>query len=474
MKEALRLKLLTFIAVASLTLFILPAVLLLRLLLFGYNGGLAAALLYFAAALAGFFAGILVFKEDAGYFETAAGWPVFKLLFYLFNVKEKGQRISNIAGFFSVLVPVAAAAVLYGGKGILRLAFEMLFLILPYSIALRNAGKRYSDIFSNPTAYFGLGLMAAAILVSTYWQAAASLKWYFYSILYSYILFYLVLKNQEDIDSNIYSKKYIQKSILPRNMRGFNLIAVIALYGIILLLFNLKTVVMALLDAGRKIIGYIILAVLWILEHIFPAGESVQQSNQPAPADFGFFGGSEEAVRPFLNLLGNTLKAFILLYVLYKLLPFLAKKAAALIKKLAALLKKAFSQRPATSPADEYDDEAEIIKPEKEAKKQRNLKKSIEGARRDLGKITDPVERIRLMYGILLKMLEACGIGLEKSDTTTEIYRKSGRIGKLPEPFLPVTSLYNKVRYGGDIPDKAGLAEYEMKYNEASGIIKGK
>jgi len=69
-------------------------------------------------------------------------------------------------------------------------------------------------------------------------------------------------------------------------------------------------------------------------------------------------------------------------------------------------------------------------------------------------------------------MLEAYGIILEKSDTTMEIYRKSNRIERLSGPFLPVTNLYNEVRYGGSIPDKAGLSSYEIKYNEASVIIK--
>ena len=472
MKESFRLNFLGFGAAMSLNLFILPAVLLLRALIFGYSGGFADVLLYFAISSAGFMAAILVFKEDAAYFETAAKWPLLKLPFYLFNIKEKERFISDIAGFLSVSLPVTAAAALYGGIGIPRLIFEMFFLVLPYLISLKSANKRYSDIFANQIAFFGFFIMAASIIAANYLQAANHLKWYFYIILYIYILIYLVLKNQEDIDSNIYSKKYIQKSILPKNMRGFNLIAVLGLYCVILLLFNLKTVVLALLEAGAKILGLVVLGVLWVLQHILPSMGSIRQENTQMPADFGFFGGAEEAVRPFLNLLGNTFKAFILIYVLYKLLPFLLKKAAGLIMKLVELLKRTFGRRLSASITNEYDDETETLKPVKEIKKQRNLRRSIEGARQDLGKITDPVERIRRMYGILLKMLEAYGIILEKSDTTMEIYRKSNRIERLSGPFLPVTNLYNEVRYGGSIPDIAGLSSYEIKYDEASGIIK--
>lgn len=474
MRESFRLNFLSFSAILALNLFILPVVLLLRVLIFGNSGGLAAVILYFAILSAGFIAARLVLKEDAAYFETAAHWPLLRLLLYFFNVKEKGRLVSNMAGFLSVILPVAAAAALYGGKGIPRLAFEIFFLILPYWISIKNANKIYSDIFANQIALFGFFITAAAIIASNYLQEANHLKWYFYTILYIYILIYLVLRNQEDIDSNIYSKKYIQKSILPKNMRGFNLIAVLGLYGAILLFFNLKAVVLALLGVGAKIIGYVALGVLWVMQHIFPAEGSSRLNTPQTPADFGFFGGSEEALHPFLNLLSNTIKAFILLYVLYKLLPFLMKKAAALIRKLAELLKRTYGRRLSTSDTNEYDDETETIKPDKEIKKQRSLRKSIDGARLDLGKITDPVERIRRMYGILLKMLEANGIVLERSDTTSDIFRKSSRIDRLPEPFLPVTNLYNEVRYGEGVPDNASLSSYEIKYNEISSIIKRK
>lgn len=474
MKESFRLNFLGICAVIALNLFILPVVLLLRSVFFGYSGGFEAVLLYFVIFSAGLMAGILVFKEDTACFGAIAKWPIFKLPFYLFNIKEKERYIKDVTGSLSLLIPVAAGAVLYSGSGILRLVFEIFFMILPYLISLKNANKRYSDIFPNHIAIFGFFIMAVSIIAANYVQAANPLKWYFYIVLYIYILIYLVLRNQEDIDTNIYSKKYIQKSILPKNMRGFNLIAVLGLYCLILLLFNLKTVVLALLEIGAKILGYIIIAFLWVLQHILPSMGGAPQERAQMPADFGFFGGAEEVVRPFLNLLGNTIKAFILLYVLYKLLPFLLKKAVGLIKKLVELLRRTFGQRLSASITNEYDDETETIKPVKEVKKQRNLRKSIEGARQDLFKITDPVERIRRMYGILIIMLEAHGIALEKYDTTSDIYSKSSRIDRLPEPFLPVTNLYNKVRYGGDIPDIASLSSYEIKYNEASGIIKDK
>ncbi len=471
MKESFRLKILNGVTVVALNLFILPALLLLRVLFFGYNGGIAAVAIYLAMLSAGFAAGRLVFREDAVYFEAAAKWPVLKALLYFFNIKEKGQFISGVTGFLSIVLPVLTAMVFYGQRGVLRLLFEILFLILPYRISLKNANKMYSDILPNPMALFGFFIMAAAIIAANYVKAANNLKWYFYAILYLYILIYLVIKNQEDIDSNIYSKKYIQKSILPKNMRGFNLIAVLGLYSFILLLFNLKSVVLGLLEIGRRILEYIVLAVLWVLQHILSPTEVTQQNHSQAPADFGFIGGAEEAVHPFLNLLGNTFKAFLILYVLYKLLPFLLKKLAGLLKKLAELLKRTFGQPLSAAASSEYDDESETIKPLKEIKSQRSLKKSIEGARRDLGKITDPVERIRRMYGILLQMLEASGIALEKSDTTLEIYKKSNRVNRLPEPLLPVTNLYNKVRYGGGIPDKTSLSSYENNYLEASAII---
>lgn len=471
MKEASRHNILSFIAVTSINLFLIPAVFLLRELIFGQSGGIAALLLYFAVSSAGYLAGRMIFKGDAEFFEAASRWPVFKLLFYFFNVKEKGQMLSNMTGSLSVLVPAAIAGVLYGGMGVWRMMFEVFLLVLPYFIALKNSGKSYSDIFYNHIAIFGFIVMAAAIIASNYIAETNYLKWYFYAVLYVYILFYLVLRNQEDIDGNIYSKKYIQKSILPRNMRGFNLIAVLGLYCIILLLFNLKTVVLYLMDIGVKVIAWAAYAIMWLVSLLFPPTGDARQDSAQMPADFGFFGGAEEAVNPFMNLLENTFKAFIILYVLYKLLPFLLKKAVILVKKLAELLKRSFGRHTVAASVDEYNDEVETIKPEKEARR-RNLRKSIYEAGRELGKITDPVERVRQMYLILLKLLEAYGVELDKSDTTSEIYNKTKGVENLSVPFHPITSLYNKVRYGGEIPDHKSLTSFEARYNEASGIIR--
>lgn len=473
MKDSRRLKLLSLIAVVSKNLFILPAVLLLRAVIFGNSGGIPALLLYFSFVAIGFIAGTSIFKEDSAFFEKIGKAPFLKLPFFVLNIKEKGRFISNIAGFVFLLLPVITAFVFCQGQGILRLIFEVFFTVLPYLIALRSSYRTYSEILANNVAYFGFFLIAAAIIAASYLQQGTPLKPYFYVVMYIYILFFLVLRNQEDIDSNIYSKRYIQKSILPGNMRGFNLLAVLVLFSAIMLLFNLKAVVMILMDAAVKLLGLIIRAIVWILNHIFPATESDQPGAQQAPPDLGMFGDKEkEAIHPVLNLLGNTFKTFIILYALYKLIPFLLKKAFAAILKLVAFLKMYFKRYEVSQGAYDYDDEIESIKPAKEIKKRQNTKKSLEGAKRDLRTATDPVERVRLIYGILLKMLEVCGVMKEKADTTGEIYMKSGKVEGVNIPFHSITSLYDRVRYGGRTPDRTELSAYEENYAAAAEKIK--
>lgn len=250
-------------------------------------------------------------------------------------------------------------------------------------------------------------------------------------------------------------------------MRSFNLLAVITVFSVMLLVFNFKTVVLGVMEAAGKLFITVMLAAARFLGSLFPSGSDLTD-RLSEPADFGFFGGKTEVIHPFLNFLGNTARTFVLLYVLYKLIPLLIKQVFALILRLIAFLRRDSGQNILNRENSDYIDETESIRPVKERKQRQKIHRSLKSAEHELERTTDPIRRIRLIYGILLRKLEGAGVKRETCDTPAELYDKSKHINGLDIPLLSVTKQYEKVRYGGKAPDRGDLSRYEADYAETA------
>lgn len=461
----MRVFILRLLAVTTISIFIYPPVLVVRIVAFRNDGGVAGFLYYMMLILSGFLVGNFADRKKCVIYDKIIKVPLVK--FALFNLdKTKSERnISAVVAYLTSVVPILTTVLFFHSYGIFRVLFEAVFALIPYFISIKGAFRSFADILSNVVAYTGFILISLSMEAAYFFRPALYLKPYLYVISYFYILAYLILKNQEDIDRNIFVKKHVEKSILPKNMRSFNTYAVVVLFAAILLLFNLKSFVMVLLKMTGRIFRYVITAVLWIMNHLNPIGKGEASQVAPPTVNFEFHGVFE--IHPFRNFLSHVLQSFILLYTVYHIVMAIIRKAPALISRLAALLRRIFTwkEAEAASKIQDYDEETETVIPRKDHNKYRELRNRIRNAKRELKSIYDPVERIRYIYGSVIGMLGIFGIVIDKSDTTAEIHFKSSTINGIDPPLLQLTESYNLVRYGDCIPDTISLKYVENNYN---------
>lgn len=421
----------------------------LRTALFHSDGGLFSILFFVFIMLIGHLAGVLFLAEVPVFAGTLAAWSI-------------------------ILLPLSSSLMIYRGEGIWRAAFEILVVFIVYSMSLKHSKLTSTQIMSKATAYTGFIALAACLEAPYFISELSYLRPWLFAASYLFILAYLVIRNHEDIDSNIFSKKRVEKSILPKNLRRFNTALVCVVFLSILLLFNLKTIVIYSLQLLSKITVYIIAGIMWIIGKIFMPQETTQQGEAPAQK-FDFFADGAENKNSLIEVIFYILAFIIILYLAYKALQYLSRKLPALIKSFIKWVKKLLSiemseKLPETT---DYIDETVIIKPvSANAHANKNkLKKKRKGLRRDLRNIKDPVERVRQMYSSMLSMLPLIGVHPDRCDTTMDILGKASSSREAIKELLPFTEIYNGVRYGEKVPDAAMLAKAEEYFDRTADAI---
>lgn len=472
MREAFRIGLLRFLALLALNIFIYSAFTVIRSIIFGDDGGAVAIILYSAVILTGSLMLKLLKNDEHQVYKNIAEIPAVKMLAFTFNITEKTRFIASLAIYASLVLPVVETYIVFGNKGLLRTIFEILVTLLPYLILIRHRYSSFSRILHNSISTTGFLILAAAIELSILIGRIMQLKPYLFAAGYVYMFLFLIIKNQEDIDDNIYDRKHIEKSILPRNMRSFNTLAIVVLYSVILILFNLKPVVLWLINLVGRITILFAGFLLWLSSLIFPNNPNQPGENSQQPG-LGFTGGGDNMVHPISNFMFNVVMYFTLLYLAYRLVFFLYRRIPSIVGRIIKILGRLFSwdRNKDSHQLLDYDDETEIIKPQKERDRRNTLKTLIKNAGRNLNTITDPVERVRYIYATVLGLLGANGIQTERSDTTLDILRKARDIQGIEKPLNEVTEVYNGVRYGSRIPGKDELSETEARYLETVKII---
>ena len=278
-----------------------------------------------------------------------------------------------------------------------------------------------------------------------------------------------VVRNQHDIDENIYNKKFVEKSLLPKDLRRVNAVSATFVFLLVLLLSNLKTVVARVLSLAGDLVSIIFNAILRIIEKIGP--DAAEPESIEIPGDLLEQGMEQAPPSPYMNLFINIVQYFIVLYLAYKLVLLFISKIPSIVSALSGLLRRLFGVKTEEACDEESDfiDISEIVLPERAEKERRRASKKKRRTARYLRRITDPAERIRYMYGLILDMLPQRGISPLPSDTTAEILAKAGETDGLP----PFTAIYEQVRYGdGSGPETLETAE--QHYAKASDAIKDK
>ncbi len=473
MKFPVRFTLLKILAVSAAGIAFYSGTVTVRVVLFGIDGGLFSFLLFACILLSGHLAGGIFLSETPGFALKTAKTKSAGFLSFMLHIKNGARFMSAAAAWLIVLLPILASWAIYNRYGVWRVVFEAFIAAIAYGMALKHSQLAFMQIMGNATVYTGFIVLAVCLEIPYFKSDMTYLRPWLYAASYLFIFTYLILRNQEDIDSNIFDKKHIEKSILPKNLRRFNTLSVCVVFLAVVLFFNLKPVILYMLHILGRFVMVAASGILWLMSLLFPQQEFVPQAGE-APQAFSFFGNAVEPVRPFRNLMYNIAKNFVILYAAYRLLLIAVRRFPALVRKISGLIKKLLSLQKGSAPFEnsDYSDEAETVKPVREQRRQ--VRKRLKGSRKDLKSITDPVDRVRYMYASLLVMLKLAGIRAEKSDTAAEILKKSISSGFILNELVPFTTIYNQVRYGGRIPDKEMLIRAEGLFNGVADEIRRK
>lgn len=438
-----------------------------RTALFKEDGGLLAAVLFAFTAACAYTAGTILLGGRISAAERASKAKTVKFISFMLNIEDSAGSISAVIAWLIIAAPAALTFFVYRGYGTLRCLLELFYSIIIYIIALKQSRHTADRIMIKGAVYISLVLIAACLELPYFLGDLMYLRKWFFASLYLFILAYLIVRNQEDIDKNIFSQKHIEKSILPKNLRRFNFASVLVVYTVIVLAFNLKDIIIAVLDLLGKLAKAIGIAIIWILNHIFSDSGIAENADINNNIPEMFPPAEAVAVRPFLNLMGNILKYFILLYVTYRLILLLVRRVPPLCRKIAGWIRKLFSIENGKDTADgcmDYSDETEVVRIVKD-KKVKTFAGKAGGGRRSLKGIKDPVERVRFMYSGILGAISGLGVDKAESDTTRDIICKTSVVSSnTASPLSCFTDIYDEVRYGELIPDKTLLEKSQEYY----------
>ncbi len=470
MKAGARVIILRILATVAVNAYVYAGAVTLRTVLFGTDGGFVSLTLFASALILAHAAAAIFVRKPPGFIGGLTNLKPAKFLAFMLRINDLTEFISLSVAWLIMLLPVLFTLFTYGRGSILRALFELLPILLAYIISLKHARLSASQIMSKAAVYTGFFILAVCLELPLIFDKLLYLRPGLFAVTLLFIFAYLIVKNQEDIDSNIYSKKHIEKSILPKNLRSFNALTVCIIFLIILLLFNFKKVVITIINLLADFVAFIVALLMMFLEWIAPEQEPILQGGMPGASELPEMAAQPGS--PIANFIFNVLGHFIVLYLGYRLLLFIIRKIPVLYGKAAQLIKKLFSlqKKQATVEESDFIDETETVKPVYEGVKRRTSRRMRRG-RGDLRRIKDPVQKIRMMYSIILGMLPVIGVSLDKSDTTMEIIKKTASDDVLKELY-PFTRVYNKVRYREERPDDKTLADAQNHFDKAVEVIK--
>ncbi len=458
-KMNIRVIMLRILSVLAVNAFVYAGFTMLRASIFHDDGGITSVVLYAVVICLAHTAGILFSSTRPAILNRAVKTKFFRFISFMLNIKDNELFISSSAIWGLIIVPVAAVFIVYGGNGPGRSFFELLPAAAAYIISVKQSRLAPSRIMSSASLFIGMTIMVICLELPYLISRLMYLRPPYFAVSYFLIFAFLIVKNQEDIEKQIFSKKHIDKSVLPRNLRRFNAMAAGFIFLFTMLLFNLKAVVMYLMDIARQIIQLVFYFFGWLIDKLITGRSSGLEANQ----------GNLNAMpvqqpMPIFNLIINIVMYFVILYISYRLLLSIVVRVPAAVSKIIGALKKLFKMNISNEANVEADfiDTTETVMPDVKNMVSRVTKKR--GRAKKLSQITDPAEKVRRMYGNILGRLPLYGIKPEAADTTAEILAKAAGAVEVQESLSPFTEIYDQVRYGEMMPDSETLARAEKHY----------
>lgn len=469
MKAGTRVTLLRLLATVAVNAYIYAATVTLRAVLFGTDGGLVSLVIFASAMIFAHVAVAIFLRKPPGIIKALANTKPAKFLAFMLKIDGAAEFMTSTIAWQIMLLPMLISFFTYSRGSMRRALFELVPVVITYAVSMKHARLKASLIMSKAYVYIGFGILALCLELPLIFDELLYLRPGLFTVTLFFIFAYLIVKNQEDIESNIFSKKHIEKSILPKNLRSFNALTVSVIFLFVLLLFNLKEIVITIINLLTELVAIIAVLLMMLVELLAPKQESILGGGMPGESQLPEFGAQPGS--PLANLIINVLSYFIFLYLAYRLLLFVLRRLPAFCRRVAALLKKLFSTQKERTPIEETEfvDETETVKPVREVSKAGGARRAGRG-RSDLRRVKDPVLRVRMMYSIILGMLPRIGVNPDKSDTSMEIIKKTSSYDVLEELY-PFTQVYNRVRYREQLPDDKMLLDAQECFEKTVELI---
>ena len=200
---------------------------LIRRVLFYDDGGAISVVIYACSAVSAWLAGTLLIGRSCYYSMKLSQVRLSRFIAFSLGIRDMDRAISALTAWLLMIVPAAAPFVIFREYGVLKPLFESAAAACAYIVALKHTQKSPAGIINGGGFYAGLVLLATCLELPYFVDGLSYLRPWFFGALYFLILIYLLVRNQKDIDENIYDKKFVEKSILPKNLRRFNTVSII-------------------------------------------------------------------------------------------------------------------------------------------------------------------------------------------------------------------------------------------------------
>jgi hypothetical protein len=471
LKEKRRVFILKILALTAIFAFIYPAVLVFRTAVFKNDGGISGVLFHILFTYAGYMAGMVIIREQSRFIERLLSNRAVDFLFFYFNKPASVSSLSTIFAYVTLPVPVLTALAIYSSTGIFRMIFEALIVLILYYIGLKANFKSFQDVLSKNSVFTGIIFVAASLFTVYYYKECTYLKPYIFIFAYIFLLFTMIVKNQYNLDYNIFIRKGANVSIIPKSIRRYNITVIILLSIFTMALFYFRDIMIFLLKIAGIVLVGVIRLVFMILALLYPGMEEGHgMGGSPEMLDLP---DSGKPMNPVIDFILTVIVCIILLYSAYKAIPAILRMIRRMGSFLVKLIKRLFPGAQVFYDIEtvEYKDEIETVKPVRKAAKRRSGAR-IRSDRRNLKNIVNPVEKIRFIYASFINMLGGSDIRINKSDTTREIYEKASGITGVEVPLKRLTRIYDNVRYGDRVPDNEEVLESEEDYIEIAAKLK--
>lgn len=408
MKNQTRLFLMKILALTSIFLILYPSVQFVRYKLFNIQ-----------SAFPWFF--ILVFLLFMGY--TA-------LLFY---PRLNSKRIRLL----SFIIPLVSITLLYINSNLTRIFFELLLSMICWYVGVHNINRPYEQIFNTRRFVIGMIVFFALFII----KGSSNQQNQVLIVLPIFIVIYFIVKNQSVLDMHIF-KNYKQtdgfEGFRIHNLKKLFLISLILICCLFLIWIPLSK------------INFPNIGPLWNNHISAPPPKNLPKA------------GAETIYKPIVYKSNSTtliaviiIASAVVIYLIFLL-----------IKYRKAIMK--FFSKSRTRIIKEYEDyvlEEEMLNKKEKNKQAEDKNISAPSFRKRhltaLKKITDPVEKMRYLYGIMLDIIINKKIDISKSDTSMEINEKSLQFRDLEGICDNITREYNSARYGGIVPSQDNILNLE-------------